>query len=221
MQEEREREEVASSPEKDMPEGAPSEAGEAVATLGIEELRSRLEKAEEEIKELRDKWMRARADLANYRRRAEQEREEVRKFSTVRLLSRIVPVLDDLDRAFLTVPRELAGFTWIDGLLFTQRKLLAVLEAEGVKEIVTEGVNFDPQLHEAVFYQETTEHGEGYILAELQKGYLLYDRILRPALVKVAKAAPASPPGPEEAEEGEARPEAERGGAEGQPPKEN
>jgi molecular chaperone GrpE len=184
------------------------EEEQAVAAGGAEELQASLEKAEGQAEDLRDKWMRARADLANYRRRAEQEREEVAKFGTVLLLSRILPIIDDLERALQTVPREMMGFTWLNGIVLIQRKLQAILEVEGVREIVTEGVNFDPNLHEAVLYQESSEHGEGYILEELQKGYLLHDRILRPALVKVARAVEKKP---EEIEEVEAKPE-ERAG---------
>ena len=206
MEAELEREEGSEQPAPDEPQasGGVSEEGAAVAIEDVEELKARLEEVEGQARDFRDKWMRARADLANYRRRAEQEKEEVAKFGVALLLSRILAVMDDLERARQTVPLELMGFTWLNGVLLIQRKLQAILEAEGAREIVTEGVNFDPNLHEAVLYEESSEHEEGYILAELQKGYLLHDRILRPALVKVAQAVEEKP---EEPKEAEAKPE--------------
>ncbi len=206
MEAELEREEGGEQPGLDEPQSSAgvSEEGVAVAIEDIEELNARLEEVEGRANDFRAKWMRARADLANYRRRAEQEKEEVAKFGIALLLSRILAVIDDLERAMQTVPLELMGFTWLNGIVLIQRKLQAILQAEGAREIATEGVNFDPKLHQAVLYEESTEHEEGYILAELQKGYLLHDRILRPALVKVAKAVEKKP------EEAEANPEEER-----------
>lgn len=154
----------------------------------IASLRQGLEKEKEKAEEYLDQWRRARADLANYRRRTEQEREELLKFGNALLIAKVLPVLDDFERAFRTVPGELLGLSWLEGVVLIQRKLQAILEQEGVKPIEAQGKPFDPILHQAVLYEDTDEHQDGEILAELQTGYILHDRVLRPTLVKVARA---------------------------------
>ena len=150
-------------------------------------LRRELEEAKAKAKEYLDQWKRAAADFANYKRRNEQEREEVIKFANAMLITRILPILDDFERAFQTMPDSLRGLTWIDGIALIERKLHAILEQEGLTTIKAVGEQFDPRVHEAVIQEESAEHEEGQIIAELQKGYKLHDRVLRPALVKVAK----------------------------------
>ncbi|NIV39196.1 MAG: nucleotide exchange factor GrpE [Anaerolineae bacterium] len=104
------------------------------------------------------------------------------------LLRKLLPVVDDFERAMATLPASLGQLTWCKGVLLIQHKLGAVLESEGVKPIETEGQAFDPRYHEAVTYEEVSDHEEGQIIGEVQRGYLLGDRVLRPALVRVAKA---------------------------------
>ena len=154
-------------------------------------LRRELEEAKAKAKEYLDQWKRAAADFANYKRRNEQERGEVVKFANAVLITRILPILDDFERAFQVVPDGLRGLTWIDGIALIERKLQAILEQEGLTAIKAEGEQFDPRVHEALIQEESAEHEEGQIIAELQKGYKLHDRVLRPALVKVAKAPEA------------------------------
>ncbi|MBI3286855.1 MAG: nucleotide exchange factor GrpE, partial [Chloroflexi bacterium] len=100
--------------------------------------------------------------------------------------------LDDFDRALASLPAELRGMTWLEGIFLIQRKLQLVLEQEGVQPLQVVGQPFDPNLHEAVIHEETSQHPDGHIIAEIQKGYKLGDRVLRPALVKVAKNHPES-----------------------------
>jgi len=183
------RRRIAVTEEKQKLEEVPEEERE----LELEEiddpavLRRELEEAKAKAKEYLDQWKRAAADFANYKRRNEQERGEVVKFANAVLITRILPVLDDFERAFQAMPDGLRGLTWIDGIALIERKLQAILEQEGMTAIKAEGEQFDPRVHEALIQEESAEHEEGQIIAELQKGYKLHDRVIRPSLVKVAK----------------------------------
>lgn len=132
------------------------------------------------------KWQRAAADLANMRRRHEQERQEYMKQASAMLIAELLPVLDSFDRALASMPPELRELTWIDGIVLVERQLRLVLERAGVKPIEAEGQPFNPTEHEALLHEES-DKPEDTVIGELQKGYKLYDRVLRPALVKVAK----------------------------------
>jgi molecular chaperone GrpE len=127
-------------------------------------------------------WQRAEADLINYRRRAEQEKEEISKFANTGLMLSLLPILDDLERAFSAVPDDLAASSWLDGIRLIAQKLRASLEAQGLSEIKALGEPFDPNFHEAVMQGKGEE---GMVVEELQKGYKLLDRVIRPARVVV------------------------------------
>ena len=129
-------------------------------------------------------WQRAQADFINYKRRIEQERNETVKFANATLALDLLPVLDDLERALDNITPKLAGLTWVDGIGLIYRKLQAILEGHGLTEIEALGQPFDPHLHQAVLYGEGEE---GKVIEELQKGYKLHDRVLRPTMVKVGK----------------------------------
>jgi len=115
------------------------------------------------------------------------------------LIVNILPVLDDLERALQSVSKELAGLTWVDGIQIIYRKLQMVLEAQGLKPIEAVGKAFDPNAHEAVL---RAPGEEGIVLAELQRGYMLHDRVIRPALVKVGNGE--ADQGPQAADAGAA-----------------
>lgn len=134
-----------------------------------------------------DNWRRAAADFSNYRKRIEKDNAEFTKFANTTLITRLLPILDDFERAFQTVPDNLRALTWVDGVFLIARKMAAILEAEGLKPIEALNQPFDPRLHEAVIHEETDQHEDGIVIAELQKGYKLNDRVIRPTLVKVAK----------------------------------
>lgn len=135
-----------------------------------------------------DGWQRARAEFANYKKRQEQQNAEVRAFATLELVRRLLPILDDFDRALKTMPSSLAQLTWVEGVMLIHRKLQVILEAEGVKPIeVKPGDVFDPNLHEAVSQDEAEGIESGHIIEELQKGYTMNNRVIRPTLVRVAK----------------------------------
>ena len=158
----------------------------------LETLRQQLAEAEKKSEEYLDQWRRAAADLANYRKRVEKERAEFSRYANAALITRILPILDDFQRAFQTIPSNLLSLTWMDGVALIYRRLQAILEAEGLTLMETEGQSFDPLVHEAVTYEESEEHEEGQIIGEVQRGYKLGDRVLRPALVRVAKGKPVS-----------------------------
>ena len=150
-------------------------------------LKELLEQERAKAAEYLDSWKRAAADFSNYRKRAEKDSGEFTKFANSMLIMRLLPVVDDFERALNTLPENLRGLTWIDGIMLISRKLHAHLEAEGVKTIEAQGKAFDPNIHEAVIQEESDKHDEGIVISELQKGYKLHDKILRPTLVKVAK----------------------------------
>lgn len=150
-------------------------------------LRGELQRASARAEELAGRWQRTQADFINYKRRVEQERSELAKVANLGLVARILPVVDDFERAMATLPRELYRLTWIEGVALIQRKLEYMLEQEGLTPIEALGKDFDPALHEVVTVEEGVAPHEGQVVAELQRGYRLHDRVLRPALVKVGR----------------------------------
>lgn len=159
----------------------------AALNAELEELRDRLAKVEQEAGENKAGWQRAAADLANFRRRTEQEREQLRGFSNEVLLLKLLSAVDDFDRAIAAMPRELQHLGWVEGVLAIHRKLGQLLESEGLTPLEAAGKPFDPHEHEAVVHEETSSAADGTVLNELQRGYRLRDRVLRPSLVVVAK----------------------------------
>ena len=134
-----------------------------------------------------DGWQRARAEFANHKKRIERDQEEARGRAAAALLAKILPVEDDLRRAVRERPEAEGYPDWADGIELIQRKLAALLEAEGVEVIPADGVAFDPALHEAVTYEPSNDHKEGEIIEVIQQGYRLGERVLRPARVRVAR----------------------------------
>jgi len=157
-----------------------------------EQTRTKLEQAQAEAAEYLEGWRRTQAEFANYRRREEAEWERRTQMSNVGLLLKTLPVLDDLQRAVETMPEELSDLVWAQAIDMIKPKLETVLEAEGVRPIETEGRAFDPTIHEAITYEEAKGYEEGQIISEVQRGYTLAERVIRPALVRVARA-PAEP----------------------------
>ncbi|MBT9163728.1 MAG: Protein GrpE [Chloroflexi bacterium] len=150
----------------------------------IDSLREALSAEKEKAEKYLANWQRAQADFINFRKRTEQERAENFRLASALLMSSLLPALDDLERALNNVSAKLAGFTWVEGIVLIQRKFQAILEGQGLERIETEGKDFDPNFHQAVLYEDGEE---GKIIEELQKGYMLHGRLLRPALVKVGK----------------------------------
>jgi molecular chaperone GrpE len=183
-----------------------------VGAEDIESLKACLEEEKSKAESYLANWQRAAADYQNLKRRAEKEREEYGRLATAALVINILPLLDDLERALQGVDIRLAGLTWVDGIRLIYRKFQAVLEASGVSEIKAEGETFDPNVHEAVMYGEGEE---GKVVAEIQKGYRLGDRVIRPAMVVVGKKAEQKEPGTRNQEQGEEPEEEEEEGPAG------
>jgi molecular chaperone GrpE len=158
------------------------------------ELESALKQTQDEAKSLHDKWLRAAADLDNYKKRTAREREEVVKFGNERLLRDFLPVIDDLDRLINSMPAgDPKTQPLIDGVRLIHKKFLDQLEKHGVTSFTAEGQPFDPNTHEAV--QQMPSHlPVGTVVNQLQRGFTLSGRLLRPALVTVS-LGPATPAG--------------------------
>lgn len=163
-----------------------NEAAVEVEAIDVQALQQRLAELEKEAAEHKDQWLRAAADYKNFKRRVETERSELIRSASSALLLKLLPIVDDFDRAIANIPAEIAETPWWGGTQLIAQKLRTILESEGVKPIEAMGRYFDPNLHEAVIYEET-EGQEGMVVAELQKGYKLHDRVLRPTMVKVGK----------------------------------
>ncbi len=135
-----------------------------------------------------DGWQRARAEFANYKRRVETERAELAASAGAEALKRVLPAVDDFERAMQTLPEDLKDNPWINGVAMVQRKLNAALEQSGIMPIVTNpGDAFDPNIHEAITHEDSDQVASGQIIGEVQRGYKIGDRVLRPAMVRVAR----------------------------------
>ena len=152
----------------------------------IEQLERELEEARRSDDEHRNNWHRSAADFANYKRRTDEERATLGQFANAVLIGKLLSVLDDFDRALESVPAEQAHDPWAEGVQLVERKLRNVLESEGVTPIEAVGQPFDPNLHEAVVHEDTADHPDNEVIGELQRGYRLHDRLIRPSLVRVA-----------------------------------
>ena len=144
--------------------------------------------AEEKNDELTNDLKRLAADFANYRKRNEAERTEFAKFAKADLIAKLLDVLDGYDRALATIPDELKGTAWVEGMWLIERKLRAILEAEGLSPVESLGQPFDPYQHEAVAHVPS-EQPEGTVIQEHQKAYRLHDKVIRPALVTVSSGS--------------------------------
>ncbi len=170
--------------ETSQPPDAPPDDSSAEAAAKPASLEEQLTQIKEEADKLRNNWHRAEADFQNYKRRTDQERDELRRFGNVSIIINLLPILDDFERAFSSLDSRLAGLSWFDGILLIYRKLQQLLENNGVTPIQTDGQTFDPRFHEAVAH---VDGEEGKIISEVQRGYKLHDRVLRPAMVVVGK----------------------------------
>jgi molecular chaperone GrpE len=154
----------------------------------VDEVRRELEQVRQEAADNRAGWQRTAADFANFRRRTEQDREQMLGLANEALLSKLLGIADDFDRAIEHMPPELRDVGWVEGIAAIDRKLRLLLDSEGLTPIAAIGQPFDPREHEAVTQSVTSDVPEGTVTAELQRGYRIRDRILRPAMVAVAKA---------------------------------
>jgi molecular chaperone GrpE len=143
---------------------------------------------DQKTEQLTNDLKRMAADFANYRKRNEAERTEFTKFAKADLIAKLLDVLDGYDRALATVPDEVKGQPWVEGMWLVERKLRAILEAEGLEPVESIGEPFDPYKHEAVAHLPS-DKPEGTVIAEHQKAYRLHDKLIRPALVTVSSGS--------------------------------
>ena len=155
-------------------------------------LENELAAAREEARQNHDRWVRERADLENVKRRAARERSDTIRFANERVLKDLLPVIDNLERAVEHARGGGDGHLLVEGVTLVLKSLLDLLERQGVTRIAAKGEPFDPAHHEAMAHVETREHEPNRVVEEHQTGYRLNDRLLRPALVSVAKSPDAN-----------------------------
>ena len=164
---------------------------EMPTNLTIEEqvmfLRDALDASRKELDQSLDAVQRTQAELVNYKRRTDNERIEHGKYSNSRLIGKILPVMEELDLAVTHAGEGGPNDSWLEGVKLIQRKLSTLLQSEGVQEIETVGIQFNPVEHEALGTEPTAEYPPGYITQAIRPGYRLYDRVVQPAQVMVAR----------------------------------
>ncbi len=153
----------------------------------VEKLKKELEESRSQTSEYLDGWQRARAEFANYKKRMDRDQSQIQQMVAGNLIKRYLEIIDDLDRALKNRPKGEEGAAWAAGIELVYRKFMAILESEGVKVMQVEGQTFDPNLHEAISQTEVPGYDSGQIVEEIHKGYMIGERVLRPALVRVAK----------------------------------
>lgn len=168
-----------------MVQPASESAGESetpVEAENIESLKKSLAEEKAKAAGYLANWQRSEADYINYKRRCEQEKDELGKFANTGLILSILPILDDLERAFQALPADQDNLCWAEGFRLIERKLKSTLEVMGVSPIKAVGEPFDPRVHEAV---RQDRGKEGIVIGEMQKGYTFRDRVIRPSQVVV------------------------------------
>lgn len=179
-------------------EADPSEAGdhgEAAETIELaensgNEIEEKLAQAQAQAKDYHDRMLRMAAELENVRKRASREMEDVRKYATENLISQLLSVVDNLERAIASAsPENQNGKGVVDGVALTLSEITKILEKHHVKPIEAMGKAFDPAFHQAMSQEERSDHPTNTVVQEFQKGYLMHDRLLRPAMVVVSKSS--------------------------------
>jgi molecular chaperone GrpE len=175
----------AEAPARDEDAGTPH-AEQAGQTDRVDQAEQRCEKLASELEEAQARYLRLAADFENYKKRARQEQLETIQYAAATLVERLLPVLDDAQRALEHAP-EGTDEGWLRGVRLTFQHLEEALAAVGVQPIEAVGRPFDPKLDEAIGSEESDEHPDDTVVTELRRGYRMHDRVLRPALVKVSR----------------------------------
>ena len=169
----------------------PGQEEEMQSAFVADEAEQQLNEAQKKAEEYLDLLRRTQADFVNYRRRMNQEQAEARTTAQIALLNQLLPVLDDFERALEATPEDLTRHPWVQGLFLVARRLTTLLDQLGVQQIGTPGEQFDPRRHEALTLEARADVPEGTILQVARPGYVLGERVIRPAQVIVA-GAPSS-----------------------------
>lgn len=164
-----------------------AEEPEMIPAEALQQLSQQLEQVQNQGKEYFEGWQRERADFANYKRRIERDQQALAQNIKVEIIKKYLTVMDDMERALKVRPQDGPDAAWASGIELIYRKLKNILESEGVERIPAEKEEFDPNRHEAITYEESPDHKSGEIIEVIQQGYTLGDRIVRPAMVRVAR----------------------------------
>ena len=166
-----------------------AEEADATAEAGQEtagEDNNEVVRLQAELKDAQERILRAQADFDNFRRRTRQDKEDLAKYASSKVITGILPVVDNFERA-IGISREAQDFdSLFKGVEMIFRQLEQVLEQEGVTAMNTVGQPFNPEFHQAIMQVDSEEHEEGIVVEEIMKGYVLKDKVLRPAMVKVS-----------------------------------
>jgi len=152
----------------------------------MEALIKDLAEAQSQRDEYLDGWQRAAAEFSNYKKRIERDRQASQQNQTADIIKRYLEIVDDLERALQTRPQEGDGATWSEGVELIYRKMLKILESQGVRPMAAKGLPFDPNFHEAIGEVYDSETSSGHVAEVVQNGYLINERVLRPALVRIS-----------------------------------
>ncbi len=153
----------------------------------VEELQRLLSEEKKKGAEYQESWKRAIADFQNLKRRTDNDRTTLGSEAREKLLVRILPIVDDFERALQNVPENLKGEPWLNGVNLIEKKLKTLLDQEGISEIPSKDADFDPRVHEAVQHDEDSQGSKDYVAEVYQKGYQMGGKVIRPAMVKVGR----------------------------------
>ena len=159
--------------------------GEPADDLAV--LLDELEETKAQAAEYLDGWQRAQADFSNYKKRMKREQAQIYQTTTGSIIKHYLDIIDDLDLALKNRPEDGDGASWANGIELIYRKLLTILENEGVAPMEVEGELFDPNFHEAITSEPNDDYESGQIIEVIKNGYLIGERVLRPAMVRVAQ----------------------------------
>lgn len=176
-------------PNPDLPTDEPTQAaeeGQQVET-DIQGLFDQVQKLTDERDQLRDQVLRAMADFKNFRARVEAEKRTAMKFASEKLATDLLPVLDNFERTVAHLDQGASVEAMRGGIAAVERQFRSVLEAQGIRRIESVGQPFDTERHEALGFQESEEHEEGHVAGEIEPGYTMHEKVIRPARVRVAQ----------------------------------
>ena len=177
-------EEMDKQEEQDQPSDETMPNGEGQPSDDREALIQQLKEAESKVVEYKDGWARTQADFQNFRKRVDRDNESFKASTKGDIIKKVLPVLDDLERAMQNRPTDDA---WANGIELVVRKFQNILDMEGVKRIEAKGAAFDPNFHEAISHEPSEEVESGHVIDVVQNGYVIGERVIRPALVRVAQ----------------------------------
>jgi len=159
-------------------------------TIPLKDYAAQLEELDDlhqKVDEFSDGWQRERAEFANYRKRVSRDQEQQKQNDKIEVIKKYLVIHDDLERAMKTIPPESVKESWLNGLRLIDQKMKNLLEGEGIAPIPVENIAFNPELHEAISHEENPDFESGQIIEVVQQGYTIGERVIRPALVRVAK----------------------------------